>query len=213
MAEHNLFLGGDCPATVDQRRAMLPSTEVARDFIPFEPAAHKGGIHRFALNRRLDFLGCKTIKEKRPFHGKDAEPPKPVWNFGEQDFGSQALEQYLRDNTIAVDDILNIIALPNHCIIDRVIVEVCRPVDGVTFDLEIRNGTVEEPEPIPVLAGIDAADPELCELIQLPEPYFTGKHNDMLRLVVTGLPDDPAKLCELCIEITVMLDWTCSGFY
>lgn len=212
MTEHNIFLGGDCPATVDQRRGQLPSVEVDRADPAFEPASHKGGIHRFALNRRLDFLGCKTVKGKRPSFVEGGEPPKPIWNLGELDYGSQALEQYLRNNEIAVDDILNIVALPNRCIVDKIRIEVCRPVAGATFDLEIRNGPVDAPKPVAV-AAIDGGDETLHTLETLDPCFFTGSYNDMLRLVVTGLPEDPADLCELCIEITVMLDWACAGFY
>lgn len=212
MAEHNLFLGGDCPDVITHKRNMLPSTEPARDARYFDPAAHKGGINRFVLNRKFDFLGCKTLGGKFPVQESGADPAKPIWNQGEKEFGSVALEQYLRDNTIAVDDIINAIIIPADCIVTDVLVEVHRPVDGATFDVEIRNGTVDDPAPI-ALTSIDGADGELYEHTVLETPFFSGRYNDMVRLLVTGLPDDPAALCELSIEVKIVLDHVCVGSY
>lgn len=212
MAEHNLFFGGAAPATVDQRRAMLPSTEPGREEANFEVAAHNGPS-RFSITRRLDFLGCKVFKDKRPvYDGGDF--PKPVWNEREREFGSQALEQYLRnlETPIAVGDILNVIALPNRCVIDFLRVEVAREVTGATFDIDIRNGTVAAPAPI-AIGSVDGGDATVNEVMFLDPRHYTAQYNDMLRLTVTGLPADVTDLCELALQIDLVVDAPCGGFY
>lgn len=213
MAEHNLFFGGDAPATVDQRRAMLPGKEPRRDDASFEVASHNGPT-RFSITRRLDFLGCKVFKDKRPIYEAGGDFPKPVWNQKEQEFGSQALEQYLRnlEEPIAVGDVLNVIALPNRCVIDYIRLEVARNVAGATFDIDIRNGTVDTNTPIPI-GAVDGGDGTVNEVIFLDPRHYTAEYNDMLRLTVTGMPANPASLCELALQIDLVIDSPCGGFY
>ena len=106
--------------------------------------------------------------------------------------------------------------IPNRTYSDYVRVEVCRKVPGLTFDMDIRNGTVAANTPIVLATGpnvLDAGDDTLNKIIDIPSRWYSGENNDMLRLIVTSLPTDPETLPELCMEFGLVLDAPVGGFY
>lgn len=208
MAEHNIFLGG--LSTRNWFYQGLPSTE------QFPNGAMTGTTHkhqgRFSLNRHLAWKDT------------DCGP-----RTGYKPVGSLFLADYLAANEIAVGDVLNVMILPKQTSLLGVWWKVTTPLDGFTFDLQVRGnanslgGTLAVPAPITLEAGLDGAVAPI-ELGHIPsgligidpaaqgDPNAPGMYfdqNDMLQMVIASLPPEGIACSDL--TISAVMESYCEG--
>lgn len=212
MAIHDIFLGGQRTPRGGFYE-MLPSVEPLPNGA-MTPATHKDGGN-YSVTRHLFW--------------KD-EDNMPRTGASE---GSRALCDYLQRNEIAAGDVLNLVIIPRHTSLLKVWWMVHKPLAGFTFDLQVRGnaqslgGTLAAPVPIPLVTGVDASmaasDAEGCNLpsgligidptVQ-GDPNAEGIYfdqNDMLQMVITGLPDEGIGCSELMIS--PVFETYCRGAY
>ena len=212
MAEHNLFLGG--LATMNGHYRGLPSVEQTPNGA-MTPTTHKQQ-GRYSLLRDLawkDDTGGPSTGESR---------------------GSRFLADYLSCNTLAVGDVLNLVIMPKWSSILGIWWMVHDPLPGFTFDLRLRGnanslgGTPAVPVPLTLATGVDgglvapvAAGPGYAPtgLIGIDpaaqgDPLAPGIYfdqNDMLQLVITGLPPEGIACSRICIA--PVMETYCEGSY
>jgi hypothetical protein len=187
MAVHNLFMGGQKANSCTIGSNMFPSMEMGQ-CEPWAADYRKSNVE-FSLTREFNW-GCA--------------PAGGCTDCG-QERGSQALKQYLNENTIAVGDIINAVGIPMLGIVTGVWWVIKAPAAGFTFDIQIR-GAVGTSVPAPVVIGTVDGGPAapLAGSCSIPSGYFHlttplyFDHNDMLQLVITGLPAAPAGGCGSC---------------
>jgi hypothetical protein len=187
---HALFRGGS--RTNNPQYAMFPQVDVAPDD-EFEADNRRGPI-RFSITERITFKeGCGPC-------GCD------------QETGSQALAHYYKCNSIAVDDVIQTHILPRYASLEKVWWMNAKALPGATMQLRIRGnaaslgGTPAAPVP-QVLHTFDLAT-EGNGLLTFPAVYFD--QNDMLELVVTGVPVGGLECMNLIISPVV--EEYCRGF-
>lgn len=180
MAVHKLFDGGYYnPEGCCLGAARYPST----DFPPDQPwALDWRKVHNTAsLTRMLDWgcshpSGCAACGD-----GTD----------------DMDLKRYLRENTIAVGDTVEVFPIPLGGIITGFCWQVWDGCPGFEFDIEVR-GLAASSVPAKVVVGsVDGATPA-SGYFHLAAPLYFD-HNDMIQITITGLcPPLPNAGCGPC---------------
>ena len=184
MATHNLFHGGQRVANPQYR--MYPQV-APKPNDPFQ-ADNRRAPAMFPISRALDFRcgagcrNCDTLERK----------------------DNTAFSQYIRENTIAVGDVIRSHIIPRHTLLSYVHWRVDSPVAGVTFSLRFRPSTDDAAVVTNIaLATNVSAAAEATGLIDVPamnggDPLYTAQ-NGYIELVVTALPAAaPSTGCSDC---------------
>ena len=217
---YNIFPGGGAPDIIPHLHTtpILPSTECDRKDLDLEPAAHKGGIHRFNLNTMVDFKGCKVLKDPKnlPQQEEGAPKVKPIWNAFDpaDDNGSVAMQRFLETLTLEVGDVFQTNYIPNRMLIDYTQVNIIRPVPGFEFCLRLRSGCEDDETITPLGAPYDGGLTGLDSFtapFELTPRHWTGGVNDMIQMEIKALPENPEDLCFFAADINVVGDYVCNG--
>jgi hypothetical protein len=176
MARHSLALGGRPKTGYCFGQNILPSVP----YLPDEeivPDARRSST-TFALTRCLDF-GCGDT----PCAGCVTADCK----------GSIALRQYMRENTIAVGDLIDVVYLPRRTQLVEVAWFVDHALAGFTFNIQVAeyDGAAA---PVVLATGVSAAaiDWDVLDVRTINSGPLLVKTNGALQLVVTAMPVVPA---------------------
>lgn len=180
MATHKLADGGPMPNGCCMGEGRYPSI----DMPPYEEWAidYRKTHNSASLGKVFDW-GCG--------------PPEGCAACGDNDEADPELQHYLRDNVIAVGDIIEVQGLPMGGILEGVCWNVIAGCAGFTFRLQVR-GLAGSSVPAtvnlgPAISGAVAAS----GYVHFNAPLYFD-HNDMLQFVVTGLCTDPPSGCGPC---------------
>ena len=186
MARHSLALGGNPKQGYCFGQNILPS-------VPYDPDQEivpdaRRSSTTFAITRCLDF-GCGDT----PCSGCVTAECK----------GSVALREYVKNNTFAVGDVIDLSYLPRLTQLIEVYWNIKHALPGFTFDLRVAeyDGAAA---PLVLATGVNAAtvDWDVLDVRDINGGPLLIKTNGSLQAVITALPvpanPDPGCGCPSC---------------
>lgn len=184
MAEHNLALGGRIKSGFRMGQNILPS----EPYLPDErivPDARRSST-TFALTRCLNFgVGdnCDCVTDGYR--------------------GSIALREYVRENPLALNDVLNVVYLPARTRLLEVAWFIDSPAAGFVFDVRVARFDPIIATPLVLATDISAGSVawDVLDVTEINGQPLLVQTNASLQLVVKGLPapaPDTGCNCPMC---------------
>ncbi len=175
MATHCLVQGGI--RTVNADYNMFPTVLPGVDQV-YKAEVRTPAVH--SLARVLDFASGMMV----------TNPNVPA-AISPEAWGSTGLVNFLKNNTVAANDVLQICVLPRRTMLTHVYLRVAKPITPCAFTLRVAGRSSNLGSPIVLGTGISGA--ATTEMLIDVAAHNSGnpvwfKQNDVLELIPTSMP-------------------------